>query len=273
MEKSQKIRKVITSVGALIVSFILGSLTPYISNTNVQTSGNGSFCNTAVIPINGQLVTYQVPAAGDNGHVLTSSDDLVSEITNANMNANIRAIILPIDSYGGTIVAGQEVAEALKESGKPTIALIRGQGDSAAYWAATGASTIFASENSEVGSIGVTLSYVDNVVKNQKDGLTYNQLITGKYKDTGDPNRSLTPDDKQLLFRDLNIIFHNFINTVSNNRKIDPLVVEKMADGSTLLGQAALKEKLIDHIGGIHEVKEYLKNIIGEEVSLCSKNP
>jgi signal peptide peptidase SppA len=154
-------------------------------------------------------------------------------------------------------------------SKKPTVAMIRQQGLSAAYWAATGAQHIFASKNSDVGSIGVTMSYLDNVGKNKKDGNDYVQLSAGKYKDAGDPDKALTDEEKQLLLRDVNIMHENFIANVAANRGISVVDVQKIADGSSVLGDRAKALHLIDDIGGMPEVESYLQNLIGEKPSVC----
>jgi len=166
-------------------------------------------------------------------------------------------------------VAGEEVAIALKNAKKPTIALIREGGASAAYMVASSADKIFASKNSDVGGIGVTMSYLDYVNKNQKEGLTYISLNSGKFKDTGDPNKSLSQEEKNLLMRDINILHDNFIKMLSENRNLDIEKVKKMADGSTMLGEMALQNGLIDQIGGMFEVKDYLKEKIGEDAEVC----
>ena len=181
----------------------------------------------------------------------------------------IKAIVLEIDSPGGYPVAAEEVANALKRAKKPTIALIREYGTSGAYYAATGADVIFASQNSDIGSIGVTMSYLDHSKENEKDGLTYNQISAGKFKDSGDSNKSLTLEEKELFMRDINILHENFIEAVADNRNIDIEKVKLLADGSTMLGQMALENNLIDHIGGRYEVEEYLRKKIGGNIEIC----
>ncbi|MEA2088575.1 MAG: signal peptide peptidase SppA [Patescibacteria group bacterium] len=233
-------------------------------------------CNISVIKLHGYLITYIQNenlecSYGECQQIAdeTSSENIISEIKKAEKDNNIKAIILEIDSCGGYPVAAEEVANALKKAKKPTVALIREYGDSAAYYAATGADIIFASKNSDVGSIGVTMSYLDNVKKNQKDGLTYNQLSSGKYKDAFDHNKSLTADEKQLIMRDVKIIHENFIKDVAENRNLDIEKVRKLADGSSMLGQMALENGLIDKIGGIDEVEEYLKEKINKDIKIC----
>ena len=230
-------------------------------------------CNVSNIKLQGSLITY-ISNEGKNeyGDLLrdeTSSEDIVSAIKQAEENDNIRAIVLEIDSVGGGPVAAEEVANALKRAKKPTIALIREYGLSAAYYAATGADIIFASQNSNVGSIGITMSYLDYAKENEKDGLTYNQLSSGKFKDIGNYDKPLTPEEKELLMRDINILHENFIKAVADNRKMDIEKVRQLADGSDILGQMALENSLIDKIGGRYEVEKYLRGKIGGEIKMC----
>ncbi|MFH1173012.1 MAG: S49 family peptidase, partial [bacterium] len=182
---------------------------------------------------------------------------------------DIKAIFIEVDSGGGSPLAGEEIANALKLATKPTVVMIRGMGASSAYYASTGADIIFASQNSDVGSIGVTWSYMDAAQKNQKEGLTYNQVSSGEFKDMGDPDKPLTKAERALAMRDINIMEENFIKAVAENRKLDIEKVRQMADGSSMLGQMALENGLIDKIGGINEVQDYLEETIGEKPEFC----
>ncbi|MBU4601215.1 signal peptide peptidase SppA [Candidatus Parcubacteria bacterium] len=230
-------------------------------------------CNVAGIELHGNLVPYISNENYDaEGYPIvdeTASEYIIAAVRGAENNDNIKAIILEIDSLGGSPVAAEEVANVLKQAKKPTVALIREYGDSAAYYAATGADIIFASANSDIGSIGVTMSYLDNIKKNQQDGLTYNQLSAGKFKDMYDPDKILTAEEKQLIMRDIEMLHENFIKAVAENRNLDIEKVRQLADGSSMLGQMALENGLIDKIGSFKEVKEYIEEIIGEEMEVC----
>ena len=279
-----KVKKVFKIIGIAIVVFIIiafcfGVYFLFFSSDDtgeemdVAEQGVEENCNVSGITLHGDLYTYISPADFDaEGTLLydeSASEDIVYQIEQAEKDEQIKAIILEIDSYGGGPTAGEEVANALKNAEKPTVALIREGGVSAAYWAASGADIIFASQNSDVGSIGVTMSYLDNTAQNQKEGLAYNQLSSGKFKDTGDPNKTLSVEEKALLMRDVNIIHQNFMEAVAENRNLDINKVKAMADGSSMLGEMALQNGLIDKIGGESEVKEYLKEKIGDEVEIC----
>jgi protease-4 len=176
---------------------------------------------------------------------------------------------MEVDSSGGSPAAAEEINSAIKELGKPVITYIRESAASAAYYAITSSDHIFALKNSTVGSIGATASYVENSDQNEQDGLTFVELNTGKYKDSGNPNKKITPDEKNIFMRDLEIIKNNFIQTVSADRGIDTNKVEQIADGSTVLGDEALKLHLIDSIGDYNDVLKYTGSKIGEVAQVC----
>lgn len=258
---------------ALIIIF---SPAEYVSENFLDEPGKSTLdkdCNIQGIAMHGGVVTYISNEGRDsNGNIIVdefASEDVVAQIWNADRDENVKAIIVEIDSYGGSPVAGEEIARALKEAEKPTVALIRDMGASAAYMAGTGADIIFASKNSNVGGIGVTMSYLDNAEQNIENGLNYNQLSAGDYKDTGSSDKKLSTEEKALLMRDVNIVYENFIDLVAVNRNLDSAMVRKLADGSTMMGQMALEQGLIDRIGDQYDVEKYLEELLGESIKVC----
>jgi len=235
-------------------------------------------CNVIGLEIRGCILTYKPDnyddalKLSDDGScdTITASEEVVSYLREASKDEKIKAVLIEIDSPGGMPVAAEEIAEGIKTLGKPSVAWIRGTGTSAAYWVASAAGTIVASSNSDVGSIGVTYSYLDNVEKNTKDGLTYNMLSAGKYKDIGNPDKPLTADERSLIERDLNIIRDNFISAVAVNRKLSESKVRALADGSSMLGAAAKNNGLVDLLGTQETVYDSLKQLLGgEKPEIC----
>lgn len=220
-------------------------------------------CNVSLRTLHGAVQTYAF--GGDE----TATDDLVWALKEDEHNASIDAVVLDIDSPGGLPVAGEEIAKQMEHMTKPTVALIRSSGTSAAYWAATGAGHIIASANSDIGSIGVIASLTDETEKNKREGVIYTDLTSGKYKDLGSPNHPLTKEERELFMRDINIIHENFVAQVARSRHMNIEKVKALADGSSRMGAQAKAEGLIDEVGGLYEVEAYLRNILGKEASLC----
>jgi len=269
-----------------IVIIILASVITIYNEAMYWLSGSGDYysdeivaeevdsdCNIVALELHGQLLTYLPPENIDeDGNIIadqTASETILAGLSSAEDDSTIKGIFLEVDSYGGSPVGGEEIAKALKKVSKPTVVLIREGGASGAYLAATGADKIFASANSDVGGIGVTMSYLGSSGDYSDTGLVYNNLSAGRFKDAGNPEKPLTAEERRLLMRDVNIIHDNFIATVAQNRHLDIAKVRELADGSTMLGQMALDNGLIDAIGSYDEAFEYLKETIGEEVSLC----
>lgn len=270
----KKVGSVLAIVLLAIVSYAIydGFIKTPIVTTSEEYSNEDMNCSVVGINLHGMLLTY-IPPKNENDTFentdVVASEEVTYLIKQATEDDSVKAIVLEVDSSGGLPVAGEEIANALKNSSKPTVGFIRSSGLSAAYWAVSGADRIFASKNSDVGSIGVTLSYLDNVGKNQKDGNAYVQLSSGKYKDAGDPDRPLTEEERQLFLRDIKIMHENFVAEVAANRDIPVTDIQKIADGSSVLGDQAKALHLIDDIGGLPEVEKYLEGITGEKPEIC----
>ena len=256
--------KIVIIVVTIVAFWTILALVFFEDNNSFSSNS----CNVKGIKLRGDLVTYNY-TIDNQGDTSTTSESVIDAVREAEKDDSIKAILLEVDSGGGGTAPGGEIARELKRSSKPIVALIRQTGASAAYEAASGAGWIIASDNSDVGSIGVTQSYLDNSAKNSYDGLTYIDLSSGKYKDTGNPDKPLSDDEKKVLMRDINIVYENFIKEVAGNRHLDVEKVRQIADGSTMLGRMALENGLIDQIGDLFDAEQYLKGKINEEPNIC----
>ena len=230
--------------------------------------------NVALIKIQGSIATYLKESFYIEDIDLTPTDSVSSEKITADIdqiekNDKIKAIIVEIDSYGGYPVASEEIMNALKRATKPTVAVIREGAASGAYLIASGADMIFASEMSDVGGIGVTMSYLDYSQQNEYEGIIYQELSSGKFKDAGDPDKELTAEEKELYMRDVVKLHDIFVEDIAANRNLDIETVESLADGSTMLGQDAKENGLIDEIGNIYDAEEWLRNRLNIEPEVC----
>lgn len=213
-----------------------------------------NFCgfteSVGIVTLYGGIDTYT------DDEVTTSSDTVLSQINDLESDSQFDTIILLIDSYGGYAVPSEEIANALKRSQKKTIAVIREEGVSGGYIAATGADTIYASRFSSVGSIGVTMSYLDYSEQKRKDGVSFLNIASGKFKDVGDPDRPLDEEGREYLFEIVEDMHEIMVEMVADNRGLEIEDVKLIADGKIILGDHALEYGLIDKIGGLYEALE-----------------
>lgn len=222
--------------------------------------GDG-ICNVAVLPIEGVILPFH----GIGDYPLTITPQTVRDFMDrAEEDPSILAVLVEINSPGGTPVAAEYIAERLANSTLPTIGLIGDMGASGGYLVAAATSPLIASTMSDVGGIGVTMSYIEESEKNKEEGLTFVDLAAGKFKDAGNPNKPLTDDERTRFEADLDVVYQAFIDQVAIYRGLSRDVIADLADGATMPGIRALEMNLIDHIGG----REKAREILAEQLSL-----
>ena len=271
--KSRKVLKIgiiilIVSVCLTALYFLGGKVCSFFQQNEEVDDFSGMPCYNwgvvAVIEIRGEIVSYFLYTADSekiddpDAYDAVSSEEVVSCINDAEMDDNIMGIIIEIDSGGGSPFASEEIMKAINGLDKPSVAVIRESAVSGGYLIASATDRIFASELSDIGGIGVTMSYLDYSRQNEQDGIIYQQLSAGRFKDTGDPDKPLTYEEKQLLMRDTNLMHDIFINYVATNRGLDIKKVRTLADGSSMLGAMAEENGLIDEIGDIYSALYWL---------------
>ena len=228
-----------------------------------STIGDGT-CNVAVLPIEGTILPYM--GISDEPLIVTPSM-INSFMDSIEKEDGIEAVLVEINSPGGTPVAAQRIAERLHSSTLPVVGLIGDMGASGGYMIAAATNYLIASPMSDVGSIGVTMSYVENSKQNEDSGLTYVQLTTGKFKDSGTPERAITDEEREMFQKDLDLVHNEFVNMVATYRNKPVEDIKKLADGSSMVGVRALENGLVDKLGGRAEAKEALAKILGKDVS------
>ena len=218
--------------------------------------------NVARIPINGPITGDGSSYLGEN---TVSSRDIVSFIQEAEQNSQIKVIILEINSPGGSAVASDEIASAVKQAQKPVMAVIREVGASGGYWIASATDHIIANKMSITGSIGVISSYLEFSGLMEKYGVGYERLVAGKYKDVGTPFRELDAAERTLLQKKLDRIQEFFIEEIAANRDLTTTKVESLATGEFYLGVEALELGLVDELGDMTTAENYITEQYGLE--------
>ena len=223
--------------------------------------------NVALIPIEGEIIGTSDTGLFSQGTV--SSPDVIELIEKAGKNPNIKAIIFEIDSPGGSAVASEEIAAAVKKTNKTTVAWIREVGASGAYWIASSTEHIVANRASITGSIGVIASYLEFPGFLSRYNITYRRLVAGKYKDIGTPLKEMSIEEQAYLQSSLDEMRDYFVSEVAKNRRMNKKDVDKIANGLFYLGSRAKDYGLIDELGGKKEAVTYIErkeNITAEIV-------
>ena len=253
----KEVRKISTAklillcLGSLfILSFVITPL--LISRDGASTEGN-----VALITIEGVITTDG--GASTIGETTISSSQITEFLADAEANKDIKAIVLEINSPGGSAVASDEIASAVKKSNKPTVAVIREAGASGGYWIASSTDHIIANRMSITGSIGVISSYLEFSGLMEEYGVGYERLVSGPFKDLGTPFKSLKQNEKNILQSKIQLIHEFFVDEVAENRNLPREEVTRLATGEFYLGVEALNLGLIDQLGDRFTAEQYLQ--------------
>ena len=245
MDKNTQLVLGIVGGGFLILVVIFIAILSLLGNEGVTSST--SFGNTvAVIPVQGEIAYGESSILGSS---IVTPQSVTEGIKQAEEDSSVSAIVLDVNSPGGSPVASEEIMNVVKNSSKPVVVWISDIGASGAYLVASPADKIVASPSSIVGSIGVILSLTDLSGLYQKIGVNQYAIKAGEYKDIGASYRNLTPEEAEMLQEMVDQDYEYFINQVAENRKLDVNYVRTIAEGKIYTGTQAKDLKLVDETG------------------------
>ena len=206
--------------------------------------------NVAVI-----LAEGDVSVSGDG----LSSDKICKYVREAREDKSIKTIVLRVNSPGGSALASDEIWREVQLANK-TKKVIVSMGDVAAsggYYIASPADRIFAEPTTITGSIGVfgTIPFIGNMLEN-KLGLTFDRAQTNKHS-VMSLNRKLTPEELAMIQTEVDAIYAQFLNRVSEGRGIAVEKVNQMARGRVWTGTDAKNIGLVDELGGLKDAINY----------------
>lgn len=188
-------------------------------------------------------------------------DTLLHDLEEAEKAKSVKAIVLRINSPGGTVGASQEIFDAVmrfkKNTSKPVVASIMDVGASGAYWSALSADYIMAHSGSMVGSVGVITQTMDLTDVPEKYGINVRTMKAGRYKDILNPWRDMRHDETNIIQEMLDDVHQQFKLVLIEQRNFDESRADKVANGQIFSGNLALKNGLIDSVGSLHDAIQY----------------
>ena len=226
-------RKTIIIIGIVVIGVLFFLL---IGRTLVQSGSIGD--KVAVIDITGTISRTQTT---------------IEQIHQYRDDQTIKAIVLRINSPGGSVAPVQEIYSELKKLEKPIVASMGSTAASGGYYIAAIADEILANPGTLTGSIGVIMQFTKLKGLYEKVGLEQQVIKSGKFKDTGSPVRDMTDEERELLQVTLDDVHNQFIDAVFEGRQ-EHLTREEivtLADGRIFSGQQALEHKLVDQLGNL----------------------
>jgi len=188
----------------------------------------------------------------------------MKQLREAREDDSIKAVILRINSPGGSAAASQEVGEEidrLREAGKVVVTSMGDVAASGGYWLAAKTDYIVANPATMTGSIGVIMRFQELKGLYDKLGITDNTIKSGPLKDIGSEARPMTPAERQLLQGMVNDIYEQFVDVVAEGRDLPREKVKALADGRIFTGRQAKEAGLVDELGNFYTAVEKTREL------------
>jgi protease-4 len=204
----------------------------------------------AVLVAQGAILDGEQPPGAVGG------DTLARMIQGVREDEAVKALVLRIDSPGGSAYASEVIRRELeltRQAGKPVVVSMSAVAASGGYWIATGADEIWASPGTVTGSIGIFALFPEVAEPLARLGLTVDGVETSKLAGALDPRRPLAPEAAEALQLGIRHGYGNFIKRVAEGRRMSPEAVEAVAQGRVWLGPQAREKGLVDEIGGFEQ--------------------
>lgn len=190
---------------------------------------------------------------GEGGDGMIGGTALSRELRRVRNDGKVKAVVLRVNSPGGSAIASEQIQRELSLIGKkkPIVVSMGTVAASGGYWISTAATRVFAQPNTITGSIGV-FSLVPNIkALANRNGVTFDTVKTGRYADLFSIARPRTEAELAVLQRGTDAVYEAFITRVSTARKLTPDSVRAIAEGRVWSGEDAMRIGLVDSIGGL----------------------
>lgn len=216
----------------------------------------------AVIYATGMIMTGRSQSSPLGGNTL-GSDSLVAAINKAAKDKTVKAIVLRVDSPGGSALASDLIWRALENAPQPFVASMGDTAASGGYYISMGADSIFAEPGTLTGSIGVVGGKVALGGLMEKVGVTTSVISRGKNSGMFSMNDSFSDTERTAIQKLLQNTYEQFTRKAAAGRKMDYDTLEKLARGRVYTGRQALKLGLIDKLGTLEDAIDHAESLAG----------
>ena len=212
--------------------------------------------NVAVIRVHGAISNRAKRMESESMGSGTSAEDVENEVRAAVDDESVKAIVLDVNSPGGSAAGTPELASAIRSlrGQKPIVAQVNALAASAAYWIGSATDEIVATESSQVGSIGVIAVHEEISQMLEAEGVRETIISAGQYKAEGNPYEPLTEEAQAEMQRRVDAYYRMFVRAVAEGRGVDTEKVESdFGQGRVMLAEDARRVGMIDRVGTLRE--------------------
>ncbi|MCP4359886.1 MAG: signal peptide peptidase SppA [Chloroflexi bacterium] len=214
------------------------------------TTSSGGFGDAvAVVRVEG-IITH-----GDETQVTTGavSGTVIGDLRAAAADDSIKAILLRVDSPGGTVTGSAQIYEVIQEIEKPIIVSMAGTAASGGYYVSAPADYIFARPDTTTGSLGVVLTLYNMQELIENLGVDITSVVSGPNKTIGSPWETLTAEQQTILQTSVDESYIEFVRIIVDGRGLPEEDVLLLADGRIYSGRQALETGLVDELGNFND--------------------
>ncbi|WP_314811750.1 signal peptide peptidase SppA [Fusobacterium pseudoperiodonticum] len=204
-----------------------------------------------VIPLEGDIVEAQTEIFSGEANI--NVNETIAKLNIAKENKKIKAVVLRVNSPGGSALTSDIIAEKVKElaSEKPVYVSMSSVAASGGYYISANANKIYVDRNTVTGSVGVVSVLVDYSSLLKDNGVNVEKISEGEYSDLYSAD-TFTEKKYNKIYNSNLKVYEDFLNVVSNGRKIDKERLKELAEGRVWTGTEAVKNGLADEIGGLY---------------------
>lgn len=226
--------------------------------------------NIAVVYANGEI------RSGAGNMEMIGSETTAKLIREARENDSIKALVLRVNSPGGSALASDVIWREvmLTKKVKPVVVSMGDVAASGGYYISCGADRIFAQPNTITGSIGV-FGMIPNMQGffNNKIGITFDRVKTNEHADIMSVSKPLTDEEYKFIQEGVDDIYDDFISKVAEGRGISKEMVDSIGQGRVWTGMDARDIKLVDEIGGLDDAINYAAKLANVEEPIVMELP
>lgn len=251
-------------IAIVVILFIVGTCIGSVALMASLAGGDmGIGEAVAIVPVEGAIVSGEpVSPFADN---MAYSGQINNYLRQAQDNTSVKAIVLRINSPGGSVVASDEIYNELLKVEKPIVVSMGEMAASGGYYISCAADKILANPSTLTGSIGV-IAQMPNVEElMEKIGVEVTTIKSGTHKDEGSPFREMTEEEKAIWQTIISESYEQFVGIVAKGRGLSQEKVKELADGRIYTGQQAVELGLADQLGNLPEAIDLAAELGGIE--------
>ena len=229
-----------------LISFVgMGAAVASVPSSSTTTTSSGFGDAVAIVRVEGTIMDSDSTEFSSDA----TSGVVIADLEAAASDDQVKAIVLRVNSPGGTVTGSAQIYETIKEIDKPVIVSMAGTAASGGYYISAPADYIFARPDTTTGSLGVVLTLFNTVELGEKVGVKVESITSGPNKAIGSPWEELTDEQRVILEEYIDESYQEFVRIIADGRGMSIEEVYEIADGRIYSGRQALELNLIDELG------------------------